>query len=59
LTERDSEMVCIVKSVQEIFVERMNVLKARETVENGSDLFAESFGSILDLADVESYTPSV
>jgi hypothetical protein len=38
LTEGDSEMVGIVEGVEEILVERMDVLQTRETLEDGAEL---------------------
>ena len=46
-------MIRIVQGVQQIFVKGVNVLKAREAVKNGTDLFAKRLGGVFDLADVE------
>lgn len=55
MTEGDSEMVGIVKSVEQILVERVDVLQARETVEDGRDLLGKGLCGIFDLTDVESW----
>jgi hypothetical protein len=46
-------MVGIVKSVQKILVERMDILKTWEAVENQRDLLAESLLCELDLSGVK------
>ena len=48
-------MVGIVEGVEKILVERMNVLKSWETVENERDLLAEGLLRELDLAGIEVY----
>lgn len=58
LSERNLEVVGIVKGVEKIPVERVDVLEARETVEDGCDFLGESLCGILDLSDVESYDVS-
>ena len=55
LTEGDSEMVGIVKSVEQILVERVNVLEARETVKDGGNLLGKGLCGVLDLTNVESW----
>lgn len=56
LTEGDLEMVGIVKSVEQILVERVDVLEARKALENSAELVRERFLGELDLASVESCT---
>lgn len=56
LTQRNAEMVGIVKSVEEIFVERMNVLKLRETLEDRLDFLGEGLGGVLHFARIESFS---
>ncbi len=53
LAKGDTEMVGVVKSVEEILVEWVNVLKAWETLKNEVDLLAESLLGELDLASIE------
>lgn len=55
LAEGDAEVVGIVEGVEKILVERMNVLKSWETVENERDLLAEGLLRELDLAGIEVY----
>ena len=55
LAEGDTEVVGIVEGVEKILVERMDVLKSWETVENERDLLAESLLCELDLAGIEVY----
>ena len=53
LTKSDTEMVSVVKGVEKILMERMNILKSWETVENESDLFTEGLLGVLDLTGVK------
>ena len=53
LTKGDTEMVSVVEGVEEILVERMDILKSWEAVENESDLFTEGLLGILDLTGVK------
>lgn len=46
-------MVGIVESVEEVFVERVDVLQSRKPVEDGLELFGEGLGGEFDLASVE------
>lgn len=55
LAEGDAEVVGIVEGVEKILVERMDVLKSWETVENERDLLAEGLLCKLDLAGIEVY----
>jgi len=48
-------MVGIVKSVEQILVERVNVLEARETVKDGGNLLGKGLCGVLDLTNVESW----
>lgn len=59
LTESDAEMVGIVEGIEEIFVERVDVLESWETLENGTEFLGESFLRKLDLSGVEGYFGSV
>lgn len=52
-SEGNFEMVGIVKSVEQIFVERVDVLQSRKPVEDGLELFGEGFGGEFDLASVK------
>lgn len=54
LSEGDTEMVRIVESVEQIAVERVNVLQTREGIDCLREALGESLGSILDLTCVES-----
>lgn len=42
-TEGYPEVIGIVEGIEEIFVERMNILQSWEAIENGLKLFAECF----------------
>lgn len=53
LSKGDAEMVGIVEGVQEILVERMDVLEAWEAIKNERDLLCEGFLRELDLTRVE------
>ena len=55
LTKRNPEMIGIVKGVQEIFVERMNVLQSREAIEDSLKLFAKCFRCELDFSCIEAF----
>ena len=52
-------MVGIIESIEEVFVEGMDILKAWETVKNGLELFAERLRSEFNLASVETCRQSV
>lgn len=54
LTQGDSEMVGIVKSVEQVLVEGMDILQSRETLKNGAELLREGLLGELDLSSVES-----
>lgn len=54
MTKRDTEMVGIVKGVKKILMERVNVLKTRETVEDLGKLLGEGLLGKFDLSGVES-----
>jgi len=58
LTEGDPEMVGIVKGVEQIFVERVDILKTRETVKDGRELLGKGLCGVFDLANVEGYHAS-
>jgi hypothetical protein len=53
LPEGYSEVVCIVESVEEVFVEGMDVLQAGEAVQDEGKLLSECFLRELDLSGVE------
>lgn len=53
LTEGDSEMVCIVQSIEEILVEWVDILKAREPVQDQRKLLGEGLLGELDLSSIE------
>ena len=46
-------MVGIVKCVEEIFVERVDILEARKSVEDKGELFAEGLLCEFDLPSIE------
>ena len=48
-------MIGIVQSVEEVFVERMNILQAGETVEDCLEFLCKSFGGVLDFSSVETW----
>ena len=54
LTEGNPEVIGIVKRVQEVLVERVDVLEAGEAIENRSQLLAESLLRVFDLACIEA-----
>lgn len=54
LAKGDLEVVGIVEGVEEILVERMDVLESGETLEDGTELLREGFLGELDLSGVES-----
>jgi hypothetical protein len=56
LTEGDLEMVGIVKCVEQILVERVDVLEARKALEDSAELVGKRFLGELDLTSVESCT---
>lgn len=47
-------MIRIVKRVQQITMERMNVRKAREGLDSGGEALGEGFGGVLDFSGVKS-----
>ena len=47
-------MISIVKGVEKVFVEGVDILEARETVEYGLKLFAKGLGCEFDFARVET-----
>jgi len=53
LAKSYSEVVCIVKGIEEIFVERVDILQPWEAVKNEGELLSEGFLSKLDLSGVE------
>jgi len=53
LPEGNSEVVCIVKRVQQITVERMDVLEARECLNRGGEALGEGLGGVLDFSRVK------
>ena len=48
-------MILIVEGIEEIVMERMDVLHAREAVQNQGDLLREGFLCKLDLSGIEVY----
>lgn len=46
-------MVCIVEGIEEIFMERMDILESRKSIENQGELFAEGLCRELDFSGVE------
>jgi hypothetical protein len=48
-------VVGIVESVEEVFVEGMDILQAWEPIKNGLELLAKSLGSKFDLASIEAW----
>ena len=54
LTQGDPEMVGIVEGVEQILVERVDVLQAREAVEDGAKLLREGLLGKLDFSGVEA-----
>ncbi len=59
LAESYSEVVCVVEGVEEIFVERMNVLQPREAIKNERKLLAECFLCKFNLSGIEICGKSV
>ena len=55
----DTEVVGIIESIEEVFVEGMDILEAWETVKNGLELFTERLRSEFNLASVETCRQSV
>jgi hypothetical protein len=53
LTEGDLEVVGIVEGVEEILVERVDVLQTGEALEDGAELFRKGLLGELDLASVK------
>jgi hypothetical protein len=52
-------VVGIVESIEEVFVEGMDILQAWETIEDGLELLAKRLGSEFNLASVETWWDSV
>lgn len=52
-------MVGIVESIEEVFVEGMDILQAWETIKDGLELLAKRFRCEFDLASVEAWRYSV
>lgn len=55
LAQGDPEVVGIVKCVQEVLVEGMNVYKSWESVNDGRELLRKCLGCVFDFASVEGY----
>jgi hypothetical protein len=55
LTEGNAEVIGIVEGVEKVLVERMDVLKSWEAVENQRDLLTEGLLGVLDFTGVEVY----
>lgn len=55
MTERNLKMVGIVKGVEQVLVERMDILKPRKAVQDRGKLLGESLLCKLDLSGVESW----
>jgi hypothetical protein len=53
LTQGDAKMVGIVEGVEQVFVERMNVLQARKAVEDERELFSEGLLCEFNFAGIE------
>ena len=53
LAKRNTEVVCIVESVEQIAVKRMDVLQARECIDRLREALGKSLGGVLDLTSVE------
>jgi len=53
LAESYPEVVCIVKGVEEIFVERVDILQSWEAVEDEGELLSEGFLRELDLSGIK------
>ena len=51
-------MVGIVKGVEQIFVERVDVLKAREPIKDGRELLRKGLCGVFDLTNVKGYRKS-
>ena len=47
-------MVCIVQCIEQVFVERMNVLQSGKAVEYGLEFLGERLGGEFDLSSVEA-----
>lgn len=54
LAKSDSEVVRIIQSVEQVAMEGMDVLKAREGLDGLRESFGKRFGRVLDLTSVES-----
>ena len=46
-------MIGIIEGIEEIFVERMDILESREAIEDERQLFGEGFLGELDLSGIE------
>jgi hypothetical protein len=53
LTKRDAEVVCIVEGVEQIAVERVDILQAGEGIDRLCEALGEGLGGVLDLTGVE------
>lgn len=53
LTKGDSEVVGIVEGVEQILVERMDILQTGKAVEDGAKFFRKGLLGELDLSSVE------
>lgn len=54
LAQRNAEMVGIVECVEQILVERMNILQSGKTLEDGTELFGKGFLGELDLSSIKA-----
>jgi hypothetical protein len=52
-------VVGIIERIEEVFVEGMNILQAREAIKDGLELLAERFRREFDLASVKTWQQSV
>ena len=48
------EVICIVKGIEKILVERVDVLQARKAIKDYRELFAKGFLGVSNLARVEA-----
>lgn len=55
LAQGDTEMVGIVERVEQVLVERMNVLQSGKAFEDGAELFAKRLLRKLDFSCIERY----
>lgn len=54
LTEGNSEVIRIVESIEQITVERVDILEAREGFDRGGEALGEGLSGVLDFSRVES-----